>query len=132
MIGNILAIAMLLAAIVAVGFGVRAAWRTRKPLVRWPVAIVGSLFILIGLVITGASARGVSVAYSKGGRPVQEMTVERTPERVERGKHIVGNWCVACHSPTKSLPAIGGVDALRHRKAHRLAAPRSNRVYRPR
>ena len=110
MIGNIFAIAMLLAAIIALGFGVRAAWRTRKPLVRWPVAVLGGFFILIGLVITGASARGVSLAYSKGGRPVQQMTVERTPERVERGKHIVGNWCVGCHSPTKELPAIGGVD----------------------
>ena len=110
MIGNILAIAMLLAAIIALGFGVRAAWRTGKPLVRWPVAILGGLFIAIGLVITGASLRGVSIAYSKGGRPVPQMTVERTPERIERGKHIVGNWCVGCHSPTRDLPAIGGVD----------------------
>jgi mono/diheme cytochrome c family protein len=110
MIGNILAIAMLLAAIIALGFGVRAAWRTRKPLVLWPVAILGGFLILIGLVIAGTSTRGVTLAYSKGGRPVQQMTVERTPERVERGKHIVGNWCVGCHSPTKELPAIGGVD----------------------
>lgn len=110
MIGNILAIALLLAATIAIAFGIRAAWRTRKPLVRWPVAVVGGLFVLIGLVITGASFRGATIAYSKGGRPVRPLTVERTPEQIERGKHIVGNWCVGCHSPTQQLPAVGGVD----------------------
>ena len=110
MVGNLLAIALLLVATIALVIGIRAAWRTGKPLVRWPAAVLGGLLVLIGLTITGASARGVSVAYSKGGRPVQNLTVERTPERIERGKHIVGNWCVACHSPTHELPASGGVD----------------------
>jgi mono/diheme cytochrome c family protein len=110
MIGNFLAIAFLIAVIVAVGFGIRAAWRTRKPLVRWPVAILGGFVVLIGTIVTGASFKGVSIAYSKGGRPIQPLTVERTPERIERGKHIVGNWCVACHSPSGELPAAGGVD----------------------
>jgi len=41
MIGNLLAIAGLLAATVAIAFGIRAAWRTGKPLVRWPVALLG-------------------------------------------------------------------------------------------
>lgn len=50
MLGNLLAIALMLAATIAIPVGIRAAWRTRKPLVRWPVAIVGGLFVLIGLV----------------------------------------------------------------------------------
>jgi mono/diheme cytochrome c family protein len=110
MTGNLIAIALLLTATIVLAFGVRAAWRTRKAFIRWPVALVGGLFVLIGLLITGASFRGVSIAYSKGGRPVQPLTVERTPERLARGKHIVGNWCVTCHSPTGELPASGGVD----------------------
>jgi mono/diheme cytochrome c family protein len=110
MLGNVIAVALLLAAIVAIGFGIRAAWRTRKPLVRWPVAVFGSLIAAIGLIVAGAALRGFPIAYAKGGRPVPQFTVERTPERIERGKHIVGNWCVACHSPTHDLPAKGGVD----------------------
>jgi mono/diheme cytochrome c family protein len=110
MLGNIVAVTLLLVAIVAAGFGVRAAWRTRKPLVRWPVALVGGLAIAIGLVITGAALRGFPIAYARGGRPAPQLTVERTPERIERGKHIVGNWCVTCHSPSGQLPAQGGVD----------------------
>jgi mono/diheme cytochrome c family protein len=110
MIGNIIAVALLLTAIIAIGFGIRAAWRTRKALVRWPVAILGSLVAGIGLIVFGASLRGFPIAYAKGGRPVPQLTVERTPERIARGKHIVGNWCVACHSPTHELPASGGVD----------------------
>ena len=110
MVGNLFAIALLLVATVAIALGVRAAWRTRKPLVRWPVAVLGTLLVAIGLVVTGASFRGVSIAYSKGGRPVKALTVERTPERIERGRHIVGNWCVTCHSPNGQLPAQGGVD----------------------
>ena len=110
MIGNLIAIAMLLAVTVAIAFGIRAAWRTRKAHIRWPAAVFGSLFVVIGLVLTTAASRGVGIAYVKGGRPVKPLTVERTPERVTRGKHIVGNWCVACHSPTHDLPAQGGVD----------------------
>ena len=110
MIGNLLAIALILVATIAIAFGIRAAWRTRKPLVRWPAALVGSLCVVIGLLVTTASSRGVSIAYMKGGRPARQLTVERTPERIERGRHIVGNWCVACHSPTGALPASGGVD----------------------
>ena len=110
MVGNLLAIALLVAALIGLAFGLRAAWRTGKPLVRWPAALIGGVVMLFGIVVSGASFRGVSLAYSKGGRPVQAMTIERTPERIERGKHIVGNWCVGCHSPTKELPAVGGVD----------------------
>jgi mono/diheme cytochrome c family protein len=113
MIGNLIALALIIAGIIAVAFGIRAAWRTRRALVRWPVAVLGTLVILIGSVITGASFRGVGIAYSRGGRPVKELTVERTPERIERGRHIVGNWCVTCHSPTGQLPASGGVDLAR-------------------
>ena len=110
MIGNLIAIALIVAAIILLGFGVRAAWRSRKPIIRWPSTILGGLAILIGVIFTGASTRGVGIAYGKGGRPVKQITVERTPERIERGRHIVGNWCVACHSPTGQLPASGGVD----------------------
>ena len=110
MLGNIVAVALLLVAIVAIGFGIRAAWRTRKPLVRWPVAILGSFVAAIGLLIGVAALRGFPIAYAKGGRPVPQLTVERTPERIARGKHIVGNWCVTCHSTTGELPASGGVE----------------------
>src|SRR4051812_42495670 len=110
MLGNIIAVALLCVAILAIGVGIRAAWRTRKAVIRWPVAILGSLVAAIGLIVAGASLRGFPTAYAKGGRPVQQITVERTPQRIERGKHIVGNWCVACHSPTHELPASGGVD----------------------
>jgi mono/diheme cytochrome c family protein len=113
MLGNIIAVALLVAAIVAIGAGVRAAWRTRKTLIRWPAAILGSLVMAISLVVAGAALRGFPIAYATGGRPVRQLTVERTPERIERGKHIVGNWCVACHSPTGQLPAAGGVDLAR-------------------
>lgn len=113
MIGNLFAIALLLVATIAIAAGVRAAWRTRKPFVRWPATVFGGLLVVIGLLVTGASARGVPIAYSRGGRPVKPLTVERTPERVARGRHIVGNWCVTCHSTTGQLPASGGVDIAR-------------------
>src|SRR4051812_35750373 len=105
MLGNLLAIALIFVATIAIAFGIRAAWRTRRPMVRWPAALVGSLCVAIGLILTTASSRGVKIAYMKHGRPPRQLTVEPTPERIERGKHIVGNWCVACHSPTGTLPA---------------------------
>src|ERR1041384_2624721 len=110
MLGNIVAVALLVASIIAIGFGSRAAWRTRKARVRWPVATLGSLVAAICLLVAGAAVKGFPIAYAKGGRPAPQLTVERTPERIERGKHIVGNWCVPCPSPTHQLPASGGVD----------------------
>ena len=110
MIGNILAALLLLVAVLALCVGIRAAWRTRRPLVRWPVAIVGGAVALLGFLAFGASVRGMLDVYPKVGRPVQAMTIEPTPDRIERGRQIAGNWCAACHSLNGQLPLSGGKD----------------------
>src|SRR4051812_41110674 len=77
MLGNLVAIVLLVAAILAVVAGIRAAWRTKKAIVRWTVAVVGGPVTALLIVVAGGSIRGIFEAYPKLGRPVQAMTVDR-------------------------------------------------------
>lgn len=49
-------------------------------------------------------------------RPAPELVVERTPERIERGRYLAAHvaGCVQCHSPTDSsrfgLPVLAGAE----------------------
>jgi mono/diheme cytochrome c family protein len=46
--------------------------------------------------------------YAPHGRPVRDLKVEQTPERIARGQHIANTWCVGCHSLNGQLPLSGG------------------------
>lgn len=110
MLGNILGIALLLALTLGLAAAVRAAWRSGKAYIRWPVAIVGGLFTAIGLLAAGASIKGMFYVYPKIGRPVQAMNIDRTAERVARGEHLASASCAGCHTVSTQLPLSGGHD----------------------
>jgi len=86
-------------------------WRARRsarPISKWAGIGVGALFGLIFFLVSGVSTRGMFLLYAPRGRPVRELTVETTPERIARGQHIANSWCVACHSLNGELPLSGG------------------------
>jgi mono/diheme cytochrome c family protein len=72
--------------------------------------IPSALFTLIFGAVSVASLKGSYLVYGPRGRPVQEMVIERTPERVARGEHIARSLCAGCHSVTMDLPLAGGKD----------------------
>jgi mono/diheme cytochrome c family protein len=68
----------------------------------------GGLVALILLVLSGASGKGLWMLYAPRGRPVRDLKVEATPERVARGQHIANTFCAGCHSLNGDLPLSGG------------------------
>jgi len=108
MASNVFAILLFIALTLGFATAVRAAWRTGKGYIRWPGVIVGGLLSVIALLVTGLSIKGFSAVYSKIGRPVQTMAVDRTADRVARGQHIANVLCASCHTTSTQLPLTGG------------------------
>lgn len=75
---------------------------------RWGTYIGGGLLGLIFVIVTTAGANGMRRMYTPRGRPVRDLKVEITPERVARGQHIANTMCVGCHSMNGQLPLSGG------------------------
>lgn len=75
---------------------------------RWVTYAGGGLLTLIFVVLTTAGANGMRKMYTPRGRPVRDLKVEITPERVARGQHVANTMCVGCHSMNGQLPLSGG------------------------
>jgi mono/diheme cytochrome c family protein len=81
--------------------------RRLRPLLRWPLYVVGGIAALVLLVVSVTSFRGMGMVYAPRGRALRDLHVSRTPERVARGQQIA-QWCVQCHSLDGQLPLSGG------------------------
>lgn len=82
--------------------------RSTHPVRKWAGLGAGALFSVIFLVVSIASSRGLYILYGPRGRPLRDLTVEPTPERLARGRHIANTSCVGCHSLNGQLPLSGG------------------------
>ena len=82
--------------------------RWQKPAARWATYVGGGVVAVILLVLTAAGANGLRKMYTPRGRPVRDLKVVVTPERVARGQHIANTMCVGCHSLNGQLPLSGG------------------------
>lgn len=108
MLVNFLAWGLVLGLTVLVVWALRRVWRSPRPVTRW-IGVAGlGLIALLGAVVTAASARGLFMLYGPRGRPLRELKVEATPERIARGRHIANTTCVGCHSLNGQLPLSGG------------------------
>jgi mono/diheme cytochrome c family protein len=76
--------------------------------VQWGGVVAGGALALVLFLVGALSTRGMWMLYSPRGRPVKDLTVERTPERIARGQHIANTTCVGCHSLNGQLPLSGG------------------------
>jgi mono/diheme cytochrome c family protein len=107
---TLLGVALLCAATFTLGWLAVRAWRSGNRTTKWIGAIGAGVFALVLAAVSGASLRGTYLVYGPRGRPVQSITVERTPERVARGAHIARAYCAGCHSMNADLPLSGGKD----------------------
>jgi mono/diheme cytochrome c family protein len=108
MLTNSIVFLFVLLLTLSVAWGTLRARKGTRPALKWIGLGVGGLFSVILLVVAATSTRGMWYVYAPLGRPVRELTVERTPERIARGEHIANTWCVGCHSMKGELPLSGG------------------------
>jgi mono/diheme cytochrome c family protein len=106
-LAHILTFLLILGATVGAFFLIGRA-RRWKPAARWSVFVAGGLVGAILLAVSVAGANGLRKMYTPRGRPVRDLKVEATPERIARGQHIANTMCVGCHSLNGQLPLSGG------------------------
>jgi mono/diheme cytochrome c family protein len=82
--------------------------KSTSPVRKWAGVAAGALFSVIFMAVTAASSRGMLMLYGPRGRPLRDLKVEATPERLARGQHIANTSCVGCHSLNGQLPLSGG------------------------
>jgi mono/diheme cytochrome c family protein len=60
--------------------------------------VLGILIVIV-LVLAGAGVLYLQLAFPKM-KPAGELTIEATPQRLERGKYLANSWagCIECHS----------------------------------
>jgi mono/diheme cytochrome c family protein len=115
MIGNLLALVILLGLTVLGGWALARLWRERRAALRWSALrwLAGVPLALVTLLLAAATVLGglgLYKLYAPRNAPIPALAVERIPEQVARGEHIAGFTCVGCHSPDLRLPLRGGED----------------------
>lgn len=110
MVVNLLVFGVVVALAVFFFWLARRAWGARRLVVKIPGVILSGLLGLVMLAVAVAGGIGIRGVYFPGAAAAPELSVEYTPERVARGEHLAGSFCVGCHSTTEEMPMTGGVD----------------------
>lgn len=107
---NFLILFVVIGLAVLFGWLTRKAWKAANPFLKWIGAILSGLLTLIVAFLAVLGLIGTYRYYNPPYNPVKDITVEGTPEQIERGQHLASAFCVECHSTTKDFPMTGGVD----------------------
>jgi mono/diheme cytochrome c family protein len=108
MLANSIILLVIIALTLAVVWLTLRVRRSRSSLAKWSGISAGALFGLILILVSGVGIRGMFLLYAPRGRPLRDLAVEKTPERIARGQHIANVWCAACHTLNGQLPLSGG------------------------
>lgn len=111
MVGNLVALLLLLALVFGFGWLTRRAWKAGRWFIRWPGVVLGGLLTVLLAAVTFFAGKGLAFAYVPPA-PAPDLRVEATPEQVARGEYLVNVACRGCHSADTSgaFPLTGGVD----------------------
>ncbi len=110
MIGNLVALAVLIALDVLLFWLVHRSARARHGYVKWPGIVLAGVLTLLFAFLSVTAAIGLYRMYGPAGSPVTALKVAGTPEQIARGQHLANSLCVSCHTPTGELPLSGGRD----------------------
>ncbi|HEX7975538.1 MAG TPA: c-type cytochrome [Anaerolineales bacterium] len=109
MITNILVWLVLVVIFILFAWLALRAWRSPRGYIKWPGVVLAGLLSLVFLAVCAVGLRGLVDLYWPKGSTVQ-LTVNGTPEQVERGKYLANAFCTSCHSQSGDLPLTGGAD----------------------
>jgi mono/diheme cytochrome c family protein len=80
--------------------------------VRWLLGVLGVLVFLVAVLIAGVYLSASRKLNERFGNPVASIQVDRSPQRIARGQHLVSSMpgCAACHSsnPQADPPILDG------------------------
>ncbi|MBI5029137.1 MAG: cytochrome c [Chloroflexi bacterium] len=108
MIGNLIALLILLAIVVLFGYLAKRSWGTKRgALLKWVGVILSGLLTLVFLLVFVAALIGFLKTTIPASNPVSNIKVQSTPEQLARGETLA-QLCSGCHSPEAKPPLIGG------------------------
>jgi mono/diheme cytochrome c family protein len=108
MLPNVLGLAVNLGVAALLAWLSFRAWHSKRALVKWVGTPLAALFAIVFSFASGAGIKGIAYAHTKLGRPVRQMSIAASPERIARGQHIANSLCSGCHSLNESVPLSGG------------------------
>lgn len=115
MIGNIIALLIIVALVILFGWLTFRAWKAKRWYIKWPGVIGSGLLTLVLVGVAGAGGRGLAMFYFPNVPPARDLQVAGTPEQLARGEYLVQIGCVGCHSavgpeglPSGQPPFSGG------------------------
>jgi mono/diheme cytochrome c family protein len=101
---------LLIAALVLVGgWLTMRAMRAKRPLIKWPGAVLAGLLTLLSLILLVLAGLGLYRLYRPPVRPASELQVAVTPERVARGERLA-YLCANCHASGGGPLLDGGTE----------------------
>ncbi|HJQ22022.1 MAG TPA: c-type cytochrome [Gemmatimonadaceae bacterium] len=86
-------------------------WRTRRAAGRarkWIALAAGGIVAVVLTIISVSSTHGLVMLYAPRGRAVRDLKIDRTAERIARGRHFAEISCAGCHTLNGELPLSGG------------------------
>ncbi len=110
MIGNLIALAIIIALTVGLALLTRRAWRSNRRVLKWVGVILAGLLTLVFALVVVFAGIGLTKLYLPPSEPVSEFKVEGTPEQIARGKYIAYIGCAGCHGTNEEFPLTGGLD----------------------
>ncbi len=111
MIGNVIALLVLLALAVLFGGLTRRSWRSRRKILKWLGLILSGLLTLVFAFALVAGLIGLYKLNAPQNNPVPIVTVATTSEQIARGEKFA-LFCAGCHSSTSQPPLDGGAQSF--------------------
>ena len=110
MIGNLIALLVLLAIAVLFGYLVKRAWGTKRgALLKWGGVILAGLFTLVFVLVFVIGLIGFFKTTMPLGNPASNVKVQGTAEQIARGQ-VLALGCTGCHAPEENPALIGAND----------------------
>jgi mono/diheme cytochrome c family protein len=108
MLGNLIALLILIALVVLFGWLTYRAIRSKKLWVKIAGGVFGGLATLVCVAVTLVTSKGMIELYRPHPVAAVNVTIEGTPEQIARGEHLAEFLCASCHSQNGELPLSGG------------------------
>jgi len=108
MIGNLIALLILVGIVALFAWLTWRAWHSKRTLLKWVGVVGAGLLTLLFALVTLVIAKGFFDLYRPYPVAAVNVSIAGTPEQLARGEYLAGFLCASCHSQNGELPLTGG------------------------